>query len=406
MSADAVSAPAALSKTAPAPAPEAAASPVPADPGTDTDMVEVGGVRGAVAEVRAVLSLRGAVSGLLSGSWVLAGMGCGCVGRLLSWAWEQASLDPEGQAAAQAHAKKVAKVRAKWAKRARSEEAEEAGEGEEEAELEALGPAPSGRRPVHESLAYLALGGLLVAGGAATAGALITPYLHLLAPWKPVIVSVGGAAWTVAAWIVAPPPKPAETEEAEDQEEEHGQDDDDVVDDADRGTALLWHVVRALADAESAGRAGLHLDVVLDSAVEAGLLAEGTEVAELRSWVEGCGLPTEDKVGMRIGGKPTTRVGMKIGRVTETLGTSPAALLRARSAPPAGGPAGTPAGPVGETPGQTPADPPGEAPAEAPGQTPAGVPGPAAPGPVPGGSAAPLEAPSPALSQETAQGAR
>ncbi|MFJ3084615.1 hypothetical protein ACIPJG_33360 [Streptomyces halstedii] len=352
--------------------------------------------------VPAVRGTGSALTALVSGSMVLAGRLCHCTGRVLGWAWEQASIDPEAQAAIQAHAKKTAKVRAKWAKKAAKadEEAQEDGEAEE---LQALGKAPSGRRPFPEALAYLALGGLLAAGAAGTVGALVVPYLHLLAPWKPVIVSVGGLAWMVAAWMLAPPPKPAtadvvegvvEGQEQEDVQEDQG----DVADETDRGTALLWHVVRALADAESAGRAGLHLDTVLASATEAGFIPEGTELAELRAWVESAGLPAVDKLGMRIGGKPVTRVGLRVDAATEALGMTPTALLQARPETASGGAPAGPAQPVGETPAKAPANTPAEAPA------------PAVLRLIPGGrqapSQAPSVAPSPALAQAPVQEAR
>lgn len=349
-----------------------------------------------VTEIKAPAAARGtgsALTALVSGSMVLAGRICHCAGRVLGWAWEQASIDPDAQAAVQAHAKKAAKVRAKWAKKTATADGEGDGEAEAE-ELAALGKAPSGRRPFPEALAYLALGGLLAAGAAATVGALVVPYLHLLAPWKPVIVSVGGLAWMVAAWMLAPPakPAPAPADDVEGQEQEDVQ--GDVADDADRGTALLWHVVGALADAESAGRAGVHLDTVLDSATEAGLVPTDTELAVMRAWVEAAGLPVVDKLGMRIGGKPVTRVGLRVDGATEVLKTTPTALLKVRSQTPAGGAPAVPVQPVAQTPVEVPASTSVEAPAE--------VPVPAVLRLIPGG----LQTPSPAPSPGQVQGAR
>ncbi|MFF8423371.1 hypothetical protein [Streptomyces sp. NPDC015680] len=348
-----------------------------------------------------------AITALISGSMVLAGRICRCAGGVLVWAWDLASTDSEATAAAQAKADKAARVKAAKAK-AKADQESDDDQDEEEGEATAPPVAPV-RRPVPESAGMLALGGMLAAGAAGTVAALITPYLGLLAPWRPVIVSVGGLAWMVAAWMVAPPPTAKDSakgeedsaEEAEDSAE--GAETEEAEEEAvDGGEELLRHVLRSLAAAESAGRAGLHLDVVLDSAAEAGLVPEGTEVSELRAWVGACGIPTDDKVGMRIGGKPVTRVGMRIARVTEALGMSPAALLRARSAAPAGGPAGTPARPVGETPAETTPEAPVGAPAETPDQTPAGVPVPAALRLIPGGRRAPSQTPSPTLSQEGA----
>ncbi|WP_371681595.1 hypothetical protein [Streptomyces sp. NBC_01276] len=224
--------------------------------------------------------------------------------------------------------------------------------------------------------------------------------------WVPTVLTTAPAVWVVAALIAGQqgdqdPGAEGDDDQEQPQEEAGG---------ADRGTALLLHVVGALAEAEAAGRVGLHLDVVLASAVAAGLLAEGTEQGEFRTWVERAGLPTADKVGYRINGTPTTRVGLRLDAATEALGMSPAALLAARSQ--------APVQTRGETPVAAPARVPvqavGERPAEAPASTPAEAPAPALPGtPVPavlrlisGGLLDPDSTPSPALSQGRAQGAR
>lgn len=361
-----------------------------------------------VDEVRGVTRGAGsAITALYSGSMVLAGRLCGCVGHVIVWAWDQASIDPEATAAAQAKADKAARAKAAKAKaKADKESADDDDQDEEEGEVTAP-PVTPVRRPAPESAGMLALSGMLAAGAAGTVAVLIDPYLGLLTPWRPVIASVGGVAWMVAAWMVAPPPTAKPSAKGEEDSAEETEDSAEAEEEAeDGGEALLRHVLRSLADAESAGRAGLHLDVVLDSAAEAGLVPEGTEVAELRAWVGACGIPTDDKVGMRINGRPTTRVGMRIARVTEALKMSPAALLRARAAAPAGGPAGTPARPVGETPVETTPEAPVGAPAETPVETPAGVPVPAALGLIPGGRRGPSQTPSPTLAQETAQGVR
>lgn len=355
---------------------------------TDTDAVEteprpaVGGVAvGTLRQVFAVLPLRRALPDLVSGSWVLAGMGCGCVGRVLRWAWDQASDDPAAAAQLAAYTKRAQAV--------------EKVEGEEEraAALAALGAAPSGRRPALEALAYLALGGMLAAGALATLAALAAPHLAALAEWRLGILAAGGLGWSVAAWWVVPPPrspKEAGTGPAADVDQEDAEET--------RGTALLWHLVTALSGAESAGRAGLHLDVVLDSAIEAGLLPATTEQPEWRTWVESCGIPVADKVGYRISGVPTTRVGVRIDAATTALGMTPTALLAARSQHPAGGGPTTPARPVGETLANTPA---GAAP-----DTPAGGTVPAALRLIPGGRQHPDQTPSPAVSQGSAQETR
>lgn len=198
--------------------------------------------------------------------------------------------------------------------------------------------------------------------------------------------------WMTAAWCAGAPE--AETAEKDVQEEEEPEPEPA----GDWGTALLWHVVRALATAESAGRAGLHLDTILDSAIADGLLAEGIDLPAFRSWVEACGLPTEDKVGMRIGGKPVTRVGLKMAAVTEALGMTPTALVQARSQTP---PTSLPAAPARPADDGVPEEV-AMAPAEA-------LAAPSAPAPlrlIPGGRRAPVNAPSPEPAAEAAHGAR
>ncbi|MFJ2438806.1 hypothetical protein ACIOWM_36945 [Streptomyces anulatus] len=364
---------------------------------TATDTVETAPAAGGVAvgtlrQVLAVLPLRRALPDLVSGSWVLAGMGCGCVARALRWAWDQASDDPAAAAQLAAYTKRAQAVE---------------GEGEERAAaLAALGARPSGRRPALEALAYLALGGMLAAGGIATLAALITPHLAALADWRLGILAAAGIGWSVAAWSVAPPqpaPKAAATELADGDDV----DQDDAADgekDAEevRGTALLCHVITALSDAETVGRAGTHLDVVLDSAIVAGLLPADTEFSAFRAWVEACGLPTVDKIGYRIKGVPTTRVGIRVDGVTGVLGVTPTAWLEARSQARSGGGPSTPARPVGETPATTPA----QTTAEAAPTTPASTPVPAALRLIPGGRQHPDQTPSLTASQESAQKAR
>ncbi|MFC8155854.1 hypothetical protein ACFUO0_17635 [Streptomyces cinereoruber] len=277
-----------------------------------------------VAEVRGLTRGGGsALTALVSGSMVLAGKLCGCVPAALGWAWRQASVDVEATAAAQAKADRAA------AKKADDEE------------VRAPQVAPV-RRPALETLGMLAFGGALAAGALGTVGALIWPYVQMLAPWRGVIAAVGGLAWMAAAWMLAPPTAPAdETEDEEDLAEDEEQ--EAPATETDRGMELLLHIVRDLSDAEAAKRAGVHLDVLLDSATAAGLVPEGTETPALRAWLEAAGLPTEDKLGMRIEGKPTTRVGVRIDAVTRVLGMSPTALLEARRQTPAPTPAEAPA---------------------------------------------------------------
>ncbi|MGC4947754.1 hypothetical protein ACLQ2N_16355 [Streptomyces sp. DT224] len=203
----------------------------------------------------------------------------------------------------------------------------------------------------------------------------------------PAIMWPATLVWTVAAWRAGAPEEAEEAAQAAD-------DVEDQIPAEDWGRALLWHVIQAVASAQAAGRAGIHLDTILDSALDAGLLPEDTDQPTFRRWVEASGLPTEDKIGMRIGGKPVTRVGLRITAVTEALGMPPTELLRARSQTPAAGAVTTPVDPAGEEAPQAPAQVPAEAPSPAPLRL------------IPGGRQTPVVSPSPAPASEVAQGAR
>lgn len=331
-----------------------------------------------------------ALTALIKGSMVLTGKLCGCVTNTGRLAWDNASTDPEATATRQVKADAAAQQKAL---KARGKNSDDQDDEEDLPEVTAPPVAPV-RRPALEALGVLALGGALAVGALNAAWRLLSPsagqWWARAEPYHYLITTGIGLAWMVAAWMLAPPEGTSDAGvDAEEHDQEQGQEDE-----TDRGTALLWHVVGALAAAESAGRAGLHLDTVLDSAAEAGLIPADTELPTFRAWVESCELPTADKVGMRIGGKPVTRAGFKIAAVTEALGMTPAALLQARAETPSGGAPATPAQPVEE------------APVEAPASTPAEAPVPAVLRLIPGGrqgtrAAAPL-----VLSKERAQGAR
>ncbi|MFF9011011.1 hypothetical protein ACF087_35200 [Streptomyces goshikiensis] len=308
-------------------------------------------------------------------------------------------------------------------------------------------------RPLPESLALLGLGGGVTAVGAAVlvrvaAGPAADWAGHVWDSWAGLITTGALTLWATSALAAGPSLAEAaaiqaarrtareskEQEEVEEVEEEHDQDqeldqDDQEQDDQeqeqeqdgqepepepepepelDLGMALLLHVLRALSDAEASRRAGVHLDVVLATAIAARLLPAGTEVGELRRWVESCGLPTRE-IGMRIGGKTVTRVGVRVDVVTEVLGMAPGALLRARSEatvrPPGEAPveaARVPAQPAGETPAAAAPSTPAEAPTPAPAEAPA----PAVLRLIPGGRLDPGQDPSPALHTPLSQGTR
>ncbi|MFI8504850.1 hypothetical protein ACIGFK_41030 [Streptomyces sp. NPDC085524] len=382
---------------------------------------------GTGAQVKEIVRPGTAVTSLVSGSVVLAGLLCRCAGRAAGWLWDVASVDAEATEAAQAKADKAALAKAAKAKKAARGKADQDDDAEDddgqEPEDDAKVTAPPVRpvrRPVPEALGLAAFGGLLASGAAGTAGTLLWPYVQQLGPYQGVLATAGGLGWAVAAWMLAPAPAPAPAEAKDQDQEPDAEAQRPEVEDADagevapdRGTALLLHVVGALAEAEAAGRVGLHLDVVLASAIEDGLLAEGTEQGEFRAWVERAGLPVVDKVGYRIGGKPVTRVGLRIDAATAALGMSPAALLRARAQAPATAPGETPAAaavapapvPV-QAVGERLAEAPAGTPAEASASAPVGTPAAAALRLIPGGLLDADSAPSPALSKGRAQEAR
>ncbi|MFE2857806.1 hypothetical protein ACFXJO_42640 [Streptomyces lavendulae] len=343
------------------------------------------------------------VSCLLRGSVVLAGRICRCLPRLVALgpaAWAMACRDAAATDEKQQRAFEAALAAARKAKEA----------DPEPDDVPRVVPV---RRPAGEALGFLAAASIVGFGVLGTVFSVTVPRLLALIPEGigPYAVAAAAVGWTAAALAVAPPPTPKDDHESDPAGERGGQEDDDQeqAPTPDPGTALLLHVLTALSDAEVSKRAGVHLDVVLASAVSSGLLGEGAEVADLRGWVESCGLPTADKLGMRIEGRPTTRVGLRVDAATAALGMTPTALLRARSE--------APTQPLGEVPAEAsavPAPAVGEGAAETaastPAQTPAGVPVPA-PAPaalrlILGGRTDPGQTPSPALSQGFVQGAR
>ncbi|MEU8764997.1 hypothetical protein [Streptomyces sp. NPDC048659] len=325
-----------------------------------------------------------ALTALWSGSMVLGGKLCGCVPAALKWAWNLASVDTEATAAAQADADKkakakAAKTKAKAKKSAKKTDVDEDDdedqddEPEEDQEVTAPPVAPV-RRPFPESAGMFLIGGMLAAGTLGTAVTLAGPYVKMLAPWSGVIATVGGMAWMVAAWMLAPPPAPAEEDLEEVDDQEVDGEEEFAEEDQEEGEApadepetplsdlLVRHVFAELAKLEKEGRPAVHLTMLIASAEEEKLLAPGaTDKLALRDWLEASGIPVTKQVGI----KKKNDWGVRVDAFTEALGMGPGeALARllgggAETAPPA------------------PAETPVPAPAETPEQTPAGVPLPA-----------------------------
>ncbi|MFG2137086.1 hypothetical protein [Streptomyces sp. NPDC048650] len=291
-----------------------------------------------------------ALTALMSGSMVLAGRICRCAGRGVAWAWDQASIDGSATAAAQAKADKTAqaaKTRTSKSKKAGADEHQGEDEPEEPEEVKAPPVAPV-RRPALETLAMLALGGLLAAGAVGTLGTVAAPYLHHLTSWRGLIAGVGGLAWMVAAWMVAPPPAPAEDEDQEHEDVQDGAEDKDEG--LSLGDLLGRHVLEQLVELEEQGRPGLHVTALLTSAVDVGLLApDAMDKTAMRTWLEATGLPVTKSV--KVAG--AVDYGVRLDRVREALGMGPAeALEKAFGGAPVGTAPATPAEAVIEVPAE------------------------------------------------------
>ncbi|MFD8417530.1 hypothetical protein ACFV2Q_38355 [Streptomyces sp. NPDC059650] len=340
-----------------------------------------------------------ALTALVNGSMVLTGKVCGCAAHAVKLAWDAAATDVEATAKRQAKADRSAqqkerKRRAAEKRRRKGRDADDDGddEAEEQVDLSEI-TAPRVdpvRRPGLEALGVLALGGALAAGAISAAWRMLGPQVAewwtVLAPYRYLIVLGGGLAWMTAAWMVAAPPAPTPEDDPEDEYDDDPEDEEDPPPAPDRGMALLLHVITDLSDAEFSKRAGVHLDVLLDSATAAGHIPEGTEQTEFRAWLEAAGLPTEDKLGMRIEGKPVTRAGVRIDAATRVLGMTPTALLNARQ--------------------QTPVPAPAQAPARVPAQAAPAAPAQALLRLIPGGLHDPFQTPPPTASQDRVQETR
>lgn len=329
------------------------------------------------------------VPSLLRGSVVLAGRICRCLPRLAALGpavWAMACRDAAATHERQQRAFEAAVAAARKAK-------------EPEPNADDIPRVSPARRPAGEALGFLVAASVVGIGVVGTVFSVTVPRLLAVIPEGIglYVAAVAGVGWAGAAVAVAPP-HPADGDDDQEQPEDENAKKKVVEPAQDRGTALLLHVMGALAAAEGAGRAGVHLDAVLASAAAAGLVAEDTELSMLRAWVESCGLPTVDKLGMRINGTPTTRVGLRIDGATAALGMSPAALLRARSQAPVHTPGESRAKAV-RAPAQTAGERPAEAAANTPAEAPVPAPAPALLRLLPGVLLDPAAAPSPALSQ-------
>ncbi|MEV6574832.1 hypothetical protein [Streptomyces sp. NPDC051577] len=303
--------------------------------------------------------LGAALTALVNGSMILTSRGCGCVADLARLAWKEAATDPEATAENQAQANRAAQQkegkRRAAARRGKGDHDEETEEQDDLSDVQAP-PVDPVRRSNLEAVGVLTLAGALAAGAINAAWRLMSPstgeWWAAATPYHHLIYWGGGLVWMAAAWMVGAPPAPSAEDDdpqewADDPEGEYEDPDDsqDAYDDqddenpgdsgglapaSDRGMDLLLHLMLDLSDAEFSRRAGVHLDVLLDSAKADGHVGQNTEQSDFRAWLEAVGIPVEDKLGMRIEGRPVTRMGVRIDAVTTVLGMTPTALLNAR----------------------------------------------------------------------------
>ncbi|MFF2262087.1 hypothetical protein ACFVWE_31915 [Streptomyces albidoflavus] len=308
------------------------------------------------AELRVVTrGGRAAMTALVSGSVILTGRLCGCVGAALSRAWDLASVDADATAAVQAKADQRATAKARKAAKAKRAEDDEGDVDQEEPAVSAP-PVRPVRRPAVEALGMLGIGGGLVAGAVATVWPLVAPHLAVLAAWRGVIASAVTLAWMAAAWMVAPAPTAAPVEEDQEAEE----DQEEAASPAD---LLARHVLGQLAELEAAGRRGVHVTALISSAEEAGLLAPGAmDKTTMRAWLPASGIPVTKSV--KVAG--AVDFGLSVAHVTAALGMSPGEALRRLSGEAPEAPVEAPSGEAPEPPAEAPVEGAPEAPAPAP----------------------------------------
>ncbi|MFE9259147.1 hypothetical protein [Streptomyces sp. NPDC006879] len=366
-----------------------------------------------------------ALTALVNGSMVLLGKGCTCAGHGLRLAWDAAALDTEATAKAQKQADRAAQRKEAARRKRRSKKADPDDDLDEDDEHQDVdlhditAPAVDPiHRPAWEALGILGFGAALAVGALSAAVRLFGPaasqWWAAAESYRPLIVTGGGLAWMVAAWMVAPP-APANDEDefvSEDQEDDEDlvdadddMEDQDLEDDvaADDGLSpgqrLQRHVLDLLATVETeySGKGGLHVVKLLESAEQSGVLSPGSMTKkQLRDWLEASNFPVAKSCRQPrdIPSPATSDVdyGVKISELRDVLGRDVAEVYRDLYETPV---VAAPAAPT-------------EAPLPTPAQTPPAAPVPAPAGPVPGGAPAarlrlvkPL---SPDRSQESAQG--
>ncbi|GLV88021.1 hypothetical protein Slala03_77100 [Streptomyces lavendulae subsp. lavendulae] len=318
-------------------------------------------LRGAAGEVRAVGTGMGPVwVALTRGSWRLLGLGCRCLGQLAGGIWRAVSLDPTREEQARAKALKTAEARnrkrvatAKKAKAAaKAKAAHDVDDDLDDLDDEDLddeeAPPPlvlsaqaeaairtASARPLWESLALLGLGGAVATVGTTilvrvAAGPAADWAEQVWESWSGLITTGVLTAWTTGALVVGPSLAEAEEIRAarraaraakpeQDQElAEDGEEEDEEG--ADPVTALVAHVLEALAAAEVHPdpklRKGVHVRDLIASADAAGLLRGPTAPGQMRAWLGLHGIPTKQSLALPSG----TTYGVRVEDVVAVLG--------------------------------------------------------------------------------------
>ncbi len=302
----------------------------------------VGVAVSATTEVRDITRGTGvALKALVSGSMVLSGRICGCIGRALAWSWDHASADIEATREAQAKADKTTNSKNRRSKK--NPQSDEDSD-DKEAGPGISRPVKTIRRPVQESIAMLAFGAVLVAGGIATVGAVIWPYMQALSPWRGLIAAGGGIAWMVAAWMVAPPLQHVHESVDEDEDDQPGDEEpwdeemDDDEDDVDAesispGNALTRHVLTQMSWLEKTHghTGGLHVVSLIASAEREGILApDSMSKKSMREWLKDSSFPvaksTRQPKGVPVLGSEVD-YGVKTQELSAVLGGSATQVL-------------------------------------------------------------------------------
>lgn len=298
-----------------------------------------------------------ALTALVSGSMVLGGKICRCIPVAAKWAWDMAAQDPaataERQEKADAAARKraAAKLKARRSRRRKkASEDEETDPDADDQDDEDVDPETVTAPPVAPVVRGTGdTWGVLGIGAGVGVGAVYAGWkvvgeaaMVALAPHQPLILCAGGLAWMATAWMLSPPLPAATADEDQDDEfdpedledDADGDDPEDLEDEQDvpapaRGLSpaqrLAKHVLMTMSDLEFTGRPAIHVKTLLSSAESAGLLSPGAmDKLAFMKWLEASGFPITKTVNI----KGDRDQGVRVDRLTETLGMGPTEAVR------------------------------------------------------------------------------